>query len=305
MTTPGRDWNEENLVEIPAVELLQKLGWTYHPPELLDFERSTYREVILENRLAAAPQKLNPGLSEENVQRAVRAVMQVPATSLIEANEKLHTVLTYGISLEQDRGEDTRSYTVRFIDFDKPRENDLLVTRQFKVKGSKKHVIADIVLFVNGIALVVIEAKSPTLGEKWFPEAVDQLNRYQEADQKFRGMGAARLFETAQVLAGTCLQEARYGTTLTPPRYYLDWKVPYPLSVDDVKGKLGRPPNPQEILLYGVFPPETLTDIARNFVAFELDPTTGRKIKKIARYQQFRAVNRAIERARTDRKSTR
>jgi type I restriction enzyme R subunit len=302
MTTPGRDWNEENLVEIPAVELLQKLGWTYHPPELLDFERSTYREVILENRLAAALKKLNPWLSEENVQRAVRAVMQVPATSLIEANEKLHTVLTYGISLEQDRGEDTRSYTVRFIDFDKPRENDLLATRQFKVKGSKKHVIADIVLFVNGIPVVVIEAKSPTLGEKWFPEAVDQLSRYQEADAKFRGMGAPRLFETAQVLAGTCLQEARYATILTPQRYYLDWKVPYPLSVDDVKGKLGRPPNPQEILLYGVFTPENLLDIVRNFVAFELDPTTGRKIKKIARYQQFRAVNKAIERARTAKK---
>ena len=302
MTTPGRDWNEENLVEIPAVELLQKLGWIYHPPELLDFERSTYREVILVKRLEAALKKLNPWIFEENVQRAVRAVMHVPATSLIEANEKLHTILTYGISLEQDRGEGTRSYTVKFIDFDKPRENDLLVTRQFKVKGSKKHVIADIALFVNGIPLVVVEAKSPMLGEKWFPEAVDQLSRYQEADSKFRGMGAPRLFETAQVLAGTCLQEARYATILTPQRYYFDWKVPYPLSVDDVKAKLGKPTNPQELLLYGIFTPENLLDIVRNFVAFELDPTTGRKIKKIARYQQFRAVNKAIERARTAKK---
>jgi len=304
MTTPGRDWNEENLVEIPAVELLQKLGWTYHAPELLDFERSTYREVILVKRLEAALKRLNPWLSDENVQRAIRAVMHVPATSLIEANEKLHTILTYGISLEQDRGEGTRSYTVKFIAFDKPRENDLVVTRQFKVKGSKKHVIADIVLFVNGIPLVVIEAKSPTLGEKWFPEAVDQLIRYQEGDQKFRGMGAPHLFETAQILAVTCLQEARYGTTLTPQRYYFDWKIPYPRSVDDVQAKLGKSPNPQEILLYGVFTPENLFDIVRNFVAFELDPTTGRKIKKIARYQQFRAVNKAIERARTAKKPT-
>jgi type I restriction enzyme, R subunit len=302
VTTPGRDWTEENLVEIPAVERFQKLGWTYHAPDLLDFERSSYHEVILAKRLGAALQKLNPWISDENVQKAIRAVTHVQATSLIEANEKLHTILTYGISLEQDRGDGRRNYPVHFIDFDRPWENDLIVTRQFKVKGSKKHVIADVVLFVNGIPLVIIEAKSPTLGEKWLPEAVDQLLRYQEVGDGFNGMGAPRLFETAQVLVVTCLEQARYGTILTPQRYYFGWKVPYPLSADDLKKELGKTPNRQELLMYGLLTPENLLDIVRNFIAFERDPKTGRTVKKLCRYQQYAAVNKALDRARTVKK---
>lgn len=110
MTTPGRDWTEENLVEIPAVERLQSLRWTYHPPELLDFERSSYHEVVLVHRLSAALRKLNPWLSDENIQKAAWAVTHVQATSLIEANEILHTILTYGITLEQNQG-DGRDWT--------------------------------------------------------------------------------------------------------------------------------------------------------------------------------------------------
>jgi type I restriction enzyme R subunit len=299
MTTPGRDWTEENLVEIPAVERLQKLGWTYHASELLDFERSSYYEVVLGKRLSAALKKLNPWLSAENLQKAVRAVTNVQSTSLIEANEKLHTVLTYGIALEQDLGDGRRNHPVRFINFDRPRENDLLVTRQFKVKGSKKHVIADIVLFVNGIPLVVIEAKSPTLGEKWLVEGVDQLLRYQEVGSGFMGMGAPQLFETAQILVATCLEQARYGTILTPQRYYFDWKIPYPLTAEDLKKELGKSPNPQEILLSGLLTPENLLDVVRNFVVFERDPKTGKTIKKLCRYQQFGAVNKALDRAKT------
>ena len=302
MTAPGRDWTEVNLVEIPAVERLQKLGWTYHAPDLLDFERSTYHEVILAKRLGAALRRFNPWISDENVQKAVRAVTHVQATSLIEANEKLHTVLTYGISLEQDRGDGRRNHSVRFIDFDRPRENDLIVTRQFKVKGSKKHVIADVVLLVNGIPLVVIEAKSPTLGEKWLVESVDQLHRYQEFGSGFKGMGAPRLFETAQILVATCLEQARYGTILTPQRYYFDWKTPYPLTPDELKAEIGKTPNPQELLLQGILTPENLLDIVRNFVIFERDPKTGKTVKKLCRYQQFTAVNKAIDRARTAKK---
>jgi type I restriction enzyme R subunit len=302
VTTPGRDWNEVNLAEIPAVKRLEKLGWTYHPPELLDSERSSYHEVILAKRLGAALRKLNPWLSDENVQKAIRAVTHVQATSLIEANEKLHTVLTYGISLEQDRGDGRRNHSVRFIDFDRPRENDLIVTRQFKVKGSKKHVIADVVLLVNGIPLVVIEAKSPTLGEKWLVEGVDQLLRYQEVGSGFKGMGAPRLFETAQILVATCLEQARYGTILTPQRYYFDWKIPYPLTADELKTELGKSPNPQELLLRGVLTPENLLDIVRNFVVFERDPKTGKTIKKLCRYQQYGAVNKALDRAKTVKK---
>ena len=109
---------------------------------------------------------------------------QVPAASLAEANETLYTSLTYGISLEQDRGDGRKSHTVRFLDFDKPNRNEWIVTRQYKVLGAKKHVIPDIVVFVNGLPLAVIECKSPTIGDTWKAEAVKQLHRYQEAGSR-------------------------------------------------------------------------------------------------------------------------
>ena len=105
--------------------------------------------------------------------------MQVPAASLVEANETLYTSLTYGITLEQDRGDGRKSHTVRFLDFDRPNRNEWIVTRQYKVLGSKKHVIPDLVVFVNGLPLAVIECENPTIGDTWKAEAVKQLHRYQ------------------------------------------------------------------------------------------------------------------------------
>ena len=91
----------------------------------------------------------------------MKTVTQVPAASLAEANERVYTSLTYGIALEQDRGGGRKSHTVRFLDFDRPDRNEWMVTRQYRVLGSKKHVIPDIVTFVNGLPLAVIECKSP------------------------------------------------------------------------------------------------------------------------------------------------
>ena len=137
---------------------------------------------------------------------------QVPAASLAEANRKIYTSLTYGIALEQDRGDGRKSYTVRFLDFDQPDRNKWIVTRQYRVLGSKKHVIPDIVVFVNGLPLVIIECKSPTIGDAWKAEAVKQLRRYQEADTTWKDQGAPKLFEAAQILVGTCGERAVYGT---------------------------------------------------------------------------------------------
>ena len=98
-----------------------------------------------------------------------------------------------------------KSHTVRFLDFENgPHGNEWVVTRQYKVLGSKKHVIPDIVTFVNGLPLAVIECKSPTIGDAWKAEAVKQLRRYQEADTRWKDQGAPRLFDTAQVLVGSC-----------------------------------------------------------------------------------------------------
>ncbi len=300
MTPKPTGWNEQDLAENPAVDLLQSLGYTYVPPESLERERASFKEAILTGRLAAALKRLNPWLSDTNVARAVKAVTQVPATGLAEANEALYTSLTYGIALEQDRGEGRRSHTVRFLDFDDPGRNEWMVTRQYRVLGPKKHVIPDVVVFVNGLPLAVVECKSPTIGDAWKAEAVKQLRRYQEADARWKDQGAPRLFEAAQILVGTCGERAVYGTVGTPERFFLEWKEPYPLSVKQLGRKLGRAPTPQDILLYGLLEPRNLLDVVRSFVVFEVEG--GRTVRKLARYKQFVAVNEAMRRIRTARK---
>ena len=293
------DWDELHLAEDPAVELLESLGYTYVPPEALEPERASLKETILAGRLSAALKRLNPWLSDANVAKAVKAVMQVPAASLAEANERVYTSLTYGIALEQDRGGGRKSHTVRFLDFDRPDRNEWIVTRQYRVLGSKKHVILDVVAFVNGLPLAVIECKNPTIGDAWKAEAVKQLRRYQEADTRWKDQGAPRLFEAGQVLVGTCGERAVYGTVGTPERFFLEWKEPYPLSVEQLGETLGREPTPQDVLLYGLLERRNLLDVVRNFVAFEVDG--GKTVRKLTRYRQFIAVNEAMRRIRTAR----
>ena len=293
-------WNEVDLAEAPVVELLQSLGYTYVPAEDLERERASFKEAILSRRLSKALKRLNLWLTATNVNKAVRAVTQIPAASLAAANEKIHTSLTYGIALTQDRGRERKSQTVRFLDFDQPNHNEWIVTRQYKVLGTKKHVIPDVVAFVNGLPLAVIECKSPTIGDAWKTEAVKQLRRYQEADTRWKDQGAPRLFEAAQILVAACGERAVYGTVGTPERFYLEWKEPYPLSVRQLGDQLGRMPTPQDILLYGLLEPRNLLDIVRNFVVFEIED--GRSVRKLARYKQFIAVNEAIRRIGTARK---
>ena len=293
-------WDELHLAENPAVELLQSLGYAYVSPEALDPERASLKETILTGRLTAALTRLNPWLSATNVAKAVKAVTQVPAASLAEANEALYTSLTYGIALEQDRGGGRKSHTVRFLDFERPERNEWVVTRQYRVLGSKKHVIPDVVAFVNGLPFAVIECKSPTIGDAWRAKAVEQLRRYQEADSRWQDQGAPKLFEAAQILVGTCGERAVYGTVGTPDRFFLAWKEPYPLTVDQLGQRVGRAPTRQDVLLYGLLDPRNLLDVVRNFVVFEVEG--GRTVRKLTRYRQFIAVNEAMRRIRTARR---
>jgi type I restriction enzyme R subunit len=299
VTPPGRHWNEEALSELPAVQHLERLGYTYVPAELLEAERESLKEVVVAKRLAPALRNLNPWLSDDNVQKGVRAVMGVQAATLIEASEKLYTTLTYGIALEQDLGDGKKSHPVRFFDFDEPANNEFVVTRQFRVQGPKKNIRPDLMLLVNGMPLVIIECKSPTLGEAWKLEALDQFSRYQEMEDRFRELGSRKLFETMQILVATCGQAAVYGTTLTPHRFYVEWKTPHPRTTEDLERDLGRKPNAQEILFEGMLAPASLLDLVRNFIVFERDEKTGRTIRKLCRYQQFVAVNKAMARARS------
>ncbi|MEE9384768.1 MAG: type I restriction endonuclease subunit R [Nannocystaceae bacterium] len=300
MSPNADDWTEDKRSEAPAVALLRDLGYTEIPADTIDAERSSPKQVVLEGRLAKALLRLNPWLSEDNVAKVIKQITNVPSASLTEANEALYTHLTYGMSVEQDRGKGRKGHNVRFFDFEDPKANAFIVVRQFRVLGTKRPQKPDIVCFVNGIPLVVIECKSSNLGEKWRHEAIKQLRRYQEAGSEWKGEGAPRLFETVQIVIGACEQAACYGTVGTPSRFFFEWKEAYPKSVERLQSDLGRVPTAQDILLASMLAPASLLDIVKNFIVF--DKEDGRKVKKLCRYKQFIAVNKAIARIKSAKK---
>jgi len=287
------DWDELHLVEEPAIEVLKALGYIYVPPEELDKEREGVKDVILVPRLEKALRRINPWISDENVKRAVRAIGHVQATSLMEANEQVYTALVHTISLEQDIGQGKKGQPVHFIDFENIGNNEFVVTRQFKVIGQKVSIQADIVIYVNGIPLAVIECKSPTIRNP-VEEGITQLLRYQESDEKYKGLGAPKLFESCQIVAVVCRESARYGTLWTQPRFWSEWKTTFPLSLDEIKSRIGRLPLEQDVLLYGMLAHGNLLNLIRDFIVFDIEK--GKTIKKLARYPQFLAVSHAIER---------
>jgi type I restriction enzyme R subunit len=293
------NWDELSQSEEPAALLLQRLGWTFVPPEALDGERASPRDVLLLSRLEAAIRRLNPWISAENVARVVRELGTVQAASLMEANERLHILLTYGGTVRQDIGDGLglKDRPVRLVDFDDPTGlgNEFVFTRQFSVQNAKGlTIVPDIVLFVNGVPLAVIECKSPKIAEP-IAEAIGQTLRYQELEDRFEHLGAPKLFETVQVLAAISGVGASYATVGTPRNHWGGWKVPYPLTLDEFQKSEGDPAA-QNVLLYGLFRRDNFLDLVRNFVVFEVD--SGRLVKKLAHYQQFIAVNRAIARIR-------
>lgn len=294
--TDTRAREELTEAELPAAEMLERLG--YHPLSMSEAEalRDGPASAVLEGLALGALRRLNPWLDEDGARRALTSVTRQTGADGLEINEKVHTVLTFGtaIAWTDDKGR-RRDRTVRFFDFDRPGDsqaNRLDYVRQFRLRGPRQEIIADLVVFVNGFPLAVLEAKAPTLADP-IAEAIDRFRRYQGLDE-FTGLGAPRLFEVAQVLIGIAKDAAQYGTTATPPRYWAEWKEPFPGSREDLEHWLGRMPTAQDIALYGLLSPANLLDIIRNFVVFEIED--GVRMKKICRYQQFIAVQKAIER---------
>src|SRR5699024_7755647 len=173
------------------------------------------------------------------------------------------------------------NHTVQLIDFDNIDNNDFLVTNQISYKHLKATPnYPDIVIYVNGLPLVVIECKSPRLQpDEQIGQGVTQLRRYQKENEP--------LFYYNQFLVATSNDRAKVGTIGAKVQHYSAWKEPYPLMVKDGDSA-------QDILTLGILEKERLFDIIINFIVYE--PEDGRVIKKMARYQQYRAVNKAVER---------
>ena len=188
-----------------------------------------------------------------------------------------------------------KSPTVRFVDFMCCDNNRFIAVCQFKVRilGTEHHIIPDIVLFLNGLPVVVIECKSPKVKDA-IPEAIDQMLRYSE-QRGARGEGSAPLFYFNQFIVATCRQEAKFGTITThSEKYFYRWSDPYPLTLNDLDHGSGSP-NDQQRLVAGMMDKNNLLDLVRNFTLFSTNDK-GQAIKIVGRYQQFRAVKLAVKR---------
>jgi len=300
--------NEINHAEEPARQLLVRLGYEFVPREVLAPERAHEREVLLKARLTRALLRLNEWMTAEQAERIIFQLERVDAVG-IGRNQKVHEYLVYGMPLDVEASGGRRTRVVRFFDFEHPDpesgRNEFLVTTQLRVRRANARddggtedddrvVKPDLVLFVNGIPLVVMEAKSPSLLEGWKAKAVRQLRRYQEAEPAWHGTGAPELFYTNLLCVAHCGASAAFAPVGAPENAYVGGSSIDPLTPADFEKRLGEPAEGQARLIAGLLRPATLLDVLRDFVVFELEE--GRLTKKLPRYQQYRAVKSAVAR---------
>jgi type I restriction enzyme R subunit len=285
--------DEYDKVELPAIEQLQQLGWTYingvQFTPMPNGEREYFREVVLEKRLAAAIQKINPWISDENLRKVMRDVTHPLTATLMEANQNFWQTLVNYQSVEQDVGKGRKGQTVKLIDFDNIANNEFLCVNQFKIEGVNENIIPDILLFVNGLPLAIIEAKSPYITNP-MESGINQLRRYANRRTPLEDEGCEKLFWYNQLMVSTHRDKAAVGTISSKVEHYLEWKDAYPFDNASFA-------HAQEQLIAGLFSHANFLDVIRNFTLFEA--IDGKVVKKIARYQQFRAVHKTIERLKT------
>ena len=331
------NWLEDHVSQLPALQLLLNLGYTYLPPAEADRLRGGRRsnvllEPVLRERLAAINSISRRGevydFSAANLDTAVLAVRELPLQEgFINANAALYDLLTVGKTLEQRIEGDKKSHTLHYVDWENVENNAFHVTEEFAVtrSGRSDTYRPDLVLFVNGIPLVIVECKSPALSGTTPPVelAVEQHIR------NFKRDGIRDLYVYSALLLSLAVNAAKYGTTGTPKEYWSVWKELhpsneaerlYPVGVghakntvltpaqkDDLYGERThgfhyarryfdaldnsvRPVTAQDELLYALCRPTRLLDLVRNFTVYD----DG--VKKIARYQQYFAVREAIAR---------
>ncbi|AXB77873.1 type I restriction endonuclease subunit R [Novosphingobium sp. P6W] len=263
--------SEYRLAEKPAMEVLAALGYQPLAPEAALEMRVEENRVILKPVLIAALQALN-GIGAGDAE----AVYNDLAT--LSDNEEWQRKLRGGYSRRLS-GEN-RDRPIALIDFKTPGNNSFHVVRQFRVAAQRPR-IPDIVLFVNGIPLVVIEAKSPLKTTAKAEEAFEQIKQYER--------DIPRLFASNAFNIVTDGMTTLYGATEAPSQFYAPWPDAWPRTLADFPDDLAKD-------LWCLCEPSRFLDLLAHFIVFEIDPETGRKIKKVCRYQQFRAVNKAVER---------
>lgn len=301
-------FKENDISQRPAIELLQKLGYQYlSPEEALTMRGGKTSNVLLEELLRRQLRKLNSirignrkeeRFSEQNIENGVIAMRNVPMENgYLSGNEAVYNMLTLGKAFEQSIDGDKKSYTMQYIDWEHPENNLYHVTEEYTVTrtGSADTYRPDIVLFVNGIPLVVIECKRPDIkGAE--EQAISQHLRNQQDD------GIRGLYAYSNLLLAIGNNFGSYATTGSAQKFWGKWRemfinkekeLEYQKLLLDIVNEGNeevRTPTPQDEYIYNLCRPERLLELTYHFTLYDAG------IKKLARYQQYFTVKETVER---------
>ena len=283
----------ENEIEKLAIALLEHQGYTYingvHlAPDAPDSERTTFEEVVLKQRLENAVRRINPTIPLDAQQDAVKQILRIASPDVLSNNETFHRLLTEGIPVTKRVDGQERGDRVFLIDFESPLHNEFLVVNQFTIVENGVNKRPDIILFVNGLPLVVIELKNATDDKTTIQSAFRQIETYKAM------ISSLFTFNAFSVISDGL--EAKAGTISAGLSRFMAWK-----TSDGVK-EASKQISQLETLIKGMLQPSVLLDLVRHFVVFEKFKkedadgiVTVQTVKKLAAYHQYYAVNRAVE----------
>ncbi len=270
----------ESEIEQVALDILSELKYkVIHGPDIApdgtNPERQSYSDVVLIARLRKAIERYNPEIPNEAKEEAIKQILRVESPDLVINNHRLHKMFVDGVDVEFRKGDRIVGDKVWLFDFKNPTNNEFLAINQFTIIENNINRRPDIVLFVNGLPLAVIELKNPADENATVLSAFKQFLTYKSE--------IPTLFHFNEILIATDGFDAKAGTITSDWERFLPWKT------IDGKAKAPKAVPQIEVLLKGMLNKETLLDLVRHFVVFE------EKSKKIAAYHQYHAVNKAIE----------
>jgi type I restriction enzyme R subunit len=284
----------ERTIEQWAIETLQSQGWEYAngrdiSPEGPLCERETFSQIILLARLRSALAKINPTVPLAAQEAAIQKVLRIASPDLLHNNEEFHRLLVEKVKVPYQENGHERSHEVALIDFVHPANNQFLVVNQYTIIENRQNKRPDILLFINGLPLVVIELKNAISENANLHSAYQQIQTYKAT--------IPSLFTYNAVCILSDGLECKAGSVSADPGRYMAWK-----TIDGMKEASRFKPQ-LETLVKGMLQPAILLDLVRNFIVFEKskkeDPKTGlvqiQTVKKLAGYHQFFAVNKAVQ----------
>ncbi len=284
---------DENTIETFSIELLRRLGYQYIygpdiAPDAGNPERDSFEQILLLSRLNSAVQKINPNLTPDIRTEAIKELQRIASPELLANNETFHRLLTEGIPVTKQVDGNERGDRVWLIDFKNPENNEFVVANQFTILENGQNKRPDILLFVNGIPLVVIELKNAVNEKTTLNAAFKQVETYKAT--------IPSLFTYNGFIVLSDGLEAKAGSLSAGLSRFMAWKTA------DGKTEASHLTSQLETLIQGMLKKETLLDLIRHFIVFEKHKkedengiTTISTVKKLAAYHQYYAVNRAVE----------